>query len=687
MASTPPSAPSQHAGDHDSPPRAATRPHTWQRPTGPVEDPYAWMADRDDPETIAYIEAENAYTAAWYAGHGELRDAIFGEIRSRIQETDESVPFRKGGWWYTSRTVEGSNYPLRCRGRDRATATSEVLLDENALAAGHEYLELGAFDVSPSGDLLLYSVDTDGSEEYELRIRDLRTGVDLADTVDRIYYSTAWSADERHVFYCVPNDQMRPHQVWRHELGTDQTADVLVVQEDDARFNLHVDLSRDERWISIVAASQITTEVWLIPADRPTEAPASVAGRVDGREYGVEPWGDRFVVLTNDDAEDFRIMTAPLDRPGDWTEFVGHVPGRRIDDIEAFEHHLLIHEWADGQPAIRVVFRDGTDRRIDTGDEPSDVELDANPEWTASTVRFTYQSLTMPLSVYEEDVVTGERTLLKRQPVPNVDLTQYESCREWATAPDGTAIPVDLVWRRGTPRDGTAPLCLYGYGAYEASTPPWFSPARLSLLDRGWVWALAHPRGGGELGRRWYLDGKLLAKRNTFDDFIACGEHVIARGWCAPDRLAIRGGSAGGLLVGACLTMRPDLYATVLAEVPFVDVVNSMSDPDLPLTVNEWEEWGDPRSEPYASYMGSYSPYDNTGPADYPAIYVTSGLNDPRVVFHEPTKWTARLRAVNTGNRPLLLKTEMGAGHGGPSGRYDAWKDEAQTLAFLLINT
>jgi oligopeptidase B len=669
-----------------TPPVAPRRAHTWHRPTGDSVDEWAWCADRDDPETIAYITAENDYTSAWFAPQSELVESVFQELKSRVQETDESVPSRQGSWWYVSRTFEGKNYPVHCRGPERDAATEHVLLDQNVLAEGHEYLELGAFDVSPSGGLLAYSVDNDGSEEYEMRFRDLATGDDLADTISPTYYGTAWSGDNAYLFYIVPNEQMRPHQIWRHRIGTPQTEDVMVLEEVDERFHLSIELSRDEQWIVIEAESKTTTECWLIAAGSPTDTPRSVRGRTEGVEYSIEPWGDRFLVVTNEDAEDFRVMSAPLDAPGDWTELVPHFAGRRITQIEAFATHFVLHEWYLAQPRLRVIYRDGSEMVPLTGTEPCDVEFDSNPEWETTSLRFNYQSLTTPRSVYEDDF-DGGRTLLKMTNVIGVDLTQYVSTRLWAPAPDGTSVPVDVVHRIDTPIDGTAPTCLYGYGSYESSMPPWFSPGRISLLDRGWVFAVAHVRGGGELGRNWYLDGKLLNKRNTFTDFIACGEHLIAEGYCAPGRLAIRGGSAGGLLVGASMSLRPDLFATVIAEVPFVDVVSSMSNPDLPLTATEWEEWGDPRAEPYASYMLSYSPYDNVAAVDYPAMYITSGLNDPRVVFHEPTKWTAKLRAHNTGTRPILLKTDMGAGHGGPSGRYDGWREEAHTLAFLIACT
>jgi oligopeptidase B len=676
-------------------PVAKQVPHVWSRPTGPVDDPWAWLRDADDPDTIAYLEAENAYADAWFADRGPVVEELFAEIRSRVQETDLSAPVRKDDWWYVHRTVEGQSYGIHCRGRRADSATDEVLLDENVEARGHDYFAVSAFDVSPDHRLLAWSSDVDGSERYTLRIRDLTIGTDLADAIpDTTWAGTAWSTDNRSLFYVTPDEQMRPYRVWRHEIGTDPSGDVLVHEEADERFFLGIELSRSGEWIIIESHSKVSSEVLLVPADDPTSSPRLVRPRADEVEYSIDHWGDRFVVLTNLDAVDFRVMTAPIDRPAEWTELVTHVPGRRITAAEPFAEHLVLHEWVDAQPRLRVLFRDGSERVLTFGDEPHDVEPEANPEWHTTSLRLVYQSFTTPRTVYEEDVRTGDRTLLKQTPVPNADLSRYSATREWATAPDGTRVPLDVVRRvdvaavldddSGDQPDTAPPCVLYGYGSYEVSMAPWFSAARLSLLDRGVVWALAHPRGGGELGRRWYLDGKLMAKRNTFTDTIACAEHLLSSGVAAPGRLAVRGGSAGGLLVGACMSMRPDLFAAVIAEVPFVDIVTTMSDPTLPLTATEWEEWGDPRDEPYASYMASYSPYDNTPAAPLPAMYVTAGLNDPRVSFHEPAKWVARLRATGSGDRPLLFKCEMGAGHGGPSGRYDAWRDEARVLAFLL---
>jgi oligopeptidase B len=650
------------------------------------------MRDIDDPELLEHLRAENAAADQFFAPHADTIEAIFEEIRSRVQETDMSTPVEFGPWWYVTSTVEGLSYPVHHRGPRADRANDIVLLDENIEADGHEYFDLGAFDVSMDHRMLAWSMDIAGDEHYTLRIRDLTIGADLDDRIDDTSNAgVAWSRDGQWVFYVTPDPQERPSTVWRHRLGTPHTDDVCVFEETDERFYVGVGSTRSEAWIVIQSGSRTSADVRIVPTDRPTDDPVVVVPRRDDVEYGIEHWGDVFVMHTNDDAVDFRLLVADdgadTSDSGSWTELVAHQPGRRILGVDAFADHLVIHEWVDAQPRLRILFRDRSERIIDLGPEPHDVEPTANPQWATDLVRYTVQSLTTPTSLFDERVTTGERTLLRRIPTPNVDLDAYTAERVWALAADGARVPIDVVRRTDTVLDGTAPGVLYGYGAYEASLPPWFSVARLSLLDRGYVWALAHPRGGGELGRNWYLDGKLLAKPNTFGDMIACAEHLVATGVIDTGRLAIRGGSAGGLLVAACMTKRPDLFASVVAEVPFVDVVSTMSDPTLPLTVTEWEEWGDPRSEPYASCMLGYSPYDNTVPGEYPAVYATAGLNDPRVSVHEPAKWIARLRDVSTGDAPIVLRTELGAGHGGPTGRYDAWRDEARTIAFILATT
>lgn len=661
-------------------------PHDHVRATGTFTDPFHWLANRDDPQTIAHLEAENAHTSEWFAGHSALVDTIFEEIKSRIQETDESVPVLKDGWWYVSRTVEGLSYAIHCRGRSRDSASASVILDENEVARGHDYFALGAFDISPDSRLLAWSFDLDGGEHYTLRIRDLETGADLDDViVDTSAAGTAWSADSSTIFYVTQDEQERPNAVWSHRLGSRQSDDIRVLVEDDERFFVGVDLTRSGDWIVIGADSKTSSETHLISAHSPGDPPQLVRPRTPDVEYHLDHWGDRFVVLTNELAPDFKIATAPLDDPSHWTDFLSHVPGQRITRADCFADFLVVHEWAAAQPRLKIVSRDGSDFVVPISDEPHDVDLDSNPEWTSPTIRYSTESLTSPSSVWEIEIASRTQSLLKRTPTPNVDLSKYESIRHWATSHDGTLIPYDIVRLKDRRDSEPAPCLVYAYGSYEMSLAPWFSVARLSLVDRGWTWVLAHPRGGGELGRQWYFTGKLLAKRNTFEDVNAVADDLVARSLADPTRLAIRGGSAGGLMVGACINFRPDLWHAAIAEVPFVDVVTTMSDPTLPLTVTEWEEWGDPRTEPFASYMGSYSPYDNLTSRPYPAILATAGLNDPRVAYHEPAKWVARIRSLRTNDAPLLLRTEMGAGHGGPSGRYDRWKEEAQVLAFLEV--
>ena len=667
------------------PPSAPRRPHVWHRPTGDETDHYAWLADRDDPATIAYLDSENAWADEWFAPAEPLIDELFGEIRSRVKEDDDAVPVRRGAWWYTSRTETGKSYAIHTRGGTQSGAGDNVLLDENLEAEGHGYFSLSIFDVSNNDNVLAWSSDTDGSEMYTIRFRRLDTGEQLGDEIaDTTWGGSAWSADDRYFFYVVPDDAMRPWKVMRHEMGTPADTDIVVFEDPDERFFVSVELSKSREWIIIESGSRTSSESWLIPADRPQSDPVVVRPRADDIEYSVDHWGERFVVLHNTDAVDFRVDVADVTSPGRWEPFIHHVPGSRITQFETFRDFGVMQRWVNGQQVLSFVTGAGTETVIDVLDEPHEVEIDANPEWDSTDVRISFQSLTVPATVATVDRATGNMTVLKRTETPNVELSSYVSSREWAVAPDGTRVPVDIVRRTDTALDGSAPCLLYAYGSYEASMAPWFSVARLSLLDRGWVWALAHPRGGGEMGRNWYLQGKLLAKRNTFTDTLACA-HRLADGMVDARRMVVRGGSAGGLLVGACITMEPDTFAGAIAEVPFVDVVSTMSDPTLPLTVTEWEEWGDPRVEPWASYMRSYSPYDNTVAVRYPDLYVTAGLNDPRVSYHEPAKWVARLRAVSPATT-VVFKCEMGAGHGGPSGRYDRWRDEARTLAFAVMS-
>ncbi|MFI5489515.1 S9 family peptidase [Micromonospora echinaurantiaca] len=669
-----------------------------------VLDEYAWLARKDDPATIAYLTAENAYTEARTAHLAGLRAELFEETRRRTQETDLSVPTRKGGHWYYTRTVEGQQYGVHCRRAVRAGESEppvsadgapldgeEVLLDGNLLAEGHDFFALGAFDVSPDGRWLAYSTDFSGDERFTLRVKDLSTGELLPDEIPGTFYGTAWSADASVLFYLTVDDAWRPHRVWRHVIGSAAGDDVVVHQEDDERFWVGVELTRSERFILIDIASKVTSEVRVIPAGNPTGAPAVIAPRRQGVEYSVEHHGHRFLILHNDGAEDFALAYTSADAPGDWVPLIEHQPGTRLESVDAFADHLVVSLRSNGLTGVRVLPVGGGDRYdIDFPEPIYSVGLDANPEYRTTQLRLRYTSLVTPDSIYDYDLVTRQMVLRKRKPVlpgPDgrpYDPADYEQHRDWAVADDGTRVPISLVCRKGTPRDGSAPCELYGYGSYEASMDPWFSVARLSLLDRGVVFAVAHTRGGGELGRRWYDQGKLLAKKNTFTDFVACARHLVKAGWTASDRLVARGASAGGLLMGAVANIAPDAFAGIVAQVPFVDALTSILDPSLPLTVTEWEEWGNPLDDPEVyAYMKSYTPYENVAARDYPAILAVTSLNDTRVLYHEPAKWIARLRATAP-QGDYLLKTEMGAGHGGPSGRYDAWKEEAFINAWIL---
>ncbi len=667
-------------------PLAPRRAHQHARITGATSDPYAWLSNKDDPATISYLETENTFADEWFAPHNELTDAIFTEIQTRTKEDDSAPPVQKGGYWYTTRTIAGSAYAIHSRGLTRDTAQTTLLLDENIEAVGHNYFSLNAFEISPDENLLAWSSDTDGGEHYTLRFRDISLQTDLADVItDTTWGGTAWSNDSKYLFYVTPDEAMRPHQVWRHEVGTQQSADILIFTESDERFFVGIELSRSEQWIIVESASKTSSESWLIDAKNPTSKMRIVAKRQIDIEYTVDHWGENFVVVTNLDAQDFQVCIAPTSNPSAWATFVPHTAGHRIVDFDCFAEFGVMQRWVDGQQHLYLVDHNALIRDVEVASEPHEIEMDSNPQFRCETIRINMQSLVMPPTIIDYTVADASTVVLKRIEVPNVKLGDYVATRSWAIATDGTRIPLDIVRHRDTPADGTAPALLYAYGSYELSTPPWFSTARLSLLDRGWVWALAHPRGGGEMGRQWYTDGKLLNKRNTFTDTIACAR-FLADTKTSGDKIVLRGGSAGGLLVGACINFEPSLFQAAVAEVPFVDVVTSMSDPSLPLTITEWEEWGDPRVEPWASYMLSYSPYDNVQRVRYPALYVTAGLNDPRVSYHEPAKWVARLRH-DSPTTLVVLKCEMGAGHGGPTGRYERWRDEARTLTFILVAT
>ncbi|MDQ1392350.1 MAG: oligopeptidase [Acidimicrobiaceae bacterium] len=694
------------------PPLAPRRPHTLAAHGDERHDDWYWLQDSTDAEVIDYLRAENDYTSDALAPLQDVRRALYEEIRGRVKESDVGAPARKGQWWYYGRTVEGRQYPIHCRRADpeQRLAAAEVLaleeqgagapgehvlLDDNEMAAGSDYFSLGVFDISPDQTLLAYAVDLTGAERFALRFRDLATGVDLPDAIDDVYYSSAWSSDGQWLFYTRPDAALRPWQVWRHRLGTMAGDDTLVFQEDDERFFVGVGATRSERFIVISCDSKVTSEAHVIDARRATDAPRLIEARRQGVEYSVEhavlpAEGDVFLILTNDDgAENFAIVRAPVDQPGrsNWQVMVAHRADVRLVGVDAFEGYVVVSERQRGLEYIRVLrLADGAEHVLDQPEPVYSLGVGANLEWATTTLRFGYTSLVTPPSSIEYDLETRQRSVVKQQTVlGGYDPERFQSERLWATASDGVLVPISLVYRRDLPRDGSNPCVQYGYGAYELSIDPTFSSARLSLLERGFVFAIAHIRGGGELGRRWYEDGKLRQKRNTFTDFITCAEHLIAEGYTSPERLVIRGGSAGGLLMGAVTNLRPDLWKAVVAEVPFVDVLTTMADASLPLTATEWEEWGNPIEDPEVyRYIKSYSPYDNVEARAYPSMYVSGGLNDPRVGFWEPAKWVAKQRAQRTDDNVLVLKTEMDAGHGGPSGRYDAWKDEAQVQSFIL---
>jgi oligopeptidase B len=678
-------------------------------------DDYAWLGDKDSPQTIAYLEAQNAYTEAMTAGQAELSDAIFGEIKSRTQETDLSVPTRKGRWWYYTRTVEGKQYRVHCRREVRPDDTGppmspdgsppdgeDVLLDGNELAAGQQFFSLGAFEVSPDGRLLAYSTDVTGGERFTLRVKDLATGQTAADEIPDTFYGAAWSLDGSALFYVTVDDAWRPCRVWRHVVGTPAASDVIVHEEADEKFRVGITLTRSERYLLLSVASTLTSEAWLLDAARPLGAFEVVLPRRQGVEYQVEHQAaaggtGRLLILHNDHAENFQLDAVPLadpDRPlsdpASWTPVIADADDTRLLGVDAFAGHLAVHFRRAGLSGLRIIGSDGAGRDVAFPEPVYTVSPGANPEYSSGLFRLGYVSLVTPVSVYDCDMTTGGLTLLKRQPVLPLPgrgpyrPDDYEQHREWAIAKDGTKIPISLVCRKGTARDGTSPFLLYGYGSYEISADPNFSIPRLSLLDRGFGYAIAHIRGGGEMGRRWYDDGKLLRKANTFTDFVACAEHLVRQGWTEPSRLIARGASAGGLLMGAAVNIAPQDFGGIVAQVPFVDALTSILDPSLPLTVGEWEEWGDPLHDPSVyEYMKSYSPYENVTGQFYPPVLAVTSLNDTRVLYREPAKWIARLQATATGG-PFLLKTEMVAGHGGRSGRYDAWHEEALILAWVV---
>jgi oligopeptidase B len=671
-------------------------------------DNYAWLHNKESAEVLAYLNAENCYTDALLHGTEAFQEKLYQEMLGRIQQTDLSVAYRLRGYLYFTRTEEGKQYPIHCRRVDCDGSANETLLDLNALAQGHAFLGLGPTAVSDDNRLLAFSLDTTGFRQYAMQVKDLRTGEVLSPKIDRVT-SVAWAADNRTLFYTVEDaTTKRSHRLYRHTLGSPQNlSDALVYEEPDERFRIEVSRTRSSAYLLLTIASHTTSEVRFLPAGQPSSEFKLIAFREDTHEYYVDhhPGPDpaqpgTFFVRTNSAGRTFRLMTvSPEDsRRKFWREFIPNRPDVMLADVDVFQDHLVAFEREGALPYLRVIDLPqattnvaakgqalAASHRIEFTEPAFNASLGVNPEFTTAEVRFNYQSFITPSSVFDYNPQTRERKLLKQQPVlGGHDPTQYVSERIHATASDGTRIPISLVARRDTPRDASAPLLLYGYGSYSISIPVNFNPNRLSLLDRGVIYAVAHIRGGGELGKPWHDAGRMHHKLNTFTDFIASAEHVIAQRYTSVQKLIIEGGSAGGLLMGAVANMRPELFYAVISHVPFVDVLNSMLDATLPLTVGEYEEWGNPQIAADYFYMKSYCPYTNLEAKNYPAMLVKTGLNDSQVMYWEPAKYVAKLRTLKTDTNPLLLKVNMGAGHGGASGRYDYLREIALDYAFLL---
>ncbi|WIM86181.1 S9 family peptidase [Candidatus Mycobacterium wuenschmannii] len=668
-------------------------------------DPYEWLRDKSSPEVLSYLEAENEYADEATAALEPLRQKIFDEIKARTKETDLSVPVRRGDWWYYARSFEGKQYGVQCRCAvadpndwnppvlDEHTEIpgEQVLLDENVEAEGHDFFSLGAASISPDGNVLAYSVDVVGDERYTLRFRNLRTGEQYPDEIVGIGAGATWGTDNRTVYYITVDAAWRPDTVWRHRLASGLPAE-KVYHEADEKYWLGVGRTRSDKYVLIASGSAITSEVRYADAADPTAEFVTVLPRRDGIEYSVEHavvgGRDRFLILHNENAVNFTLVDAPVGDPTDQRTLIEHRDDVRLDGVDAFAGHLVVSYRGEALPRIQLwpIADDGYGQpeEISFDSELMSAGLGGNPNWDSPKLRVGAGSFVIPVRIYDLDLETGERTLLREQPVlGDYRPEDYVERREWALAADGTKIPISIVHRAGI--ELPAPALVYGYGAYEICEDPRFSIARLSLLDRGMVFAVAHVRGGGEMGRLWYEHGKLLDKKNSFTDFIAVGQHLVDTGQTRPDRLVALGGSAGGLLMGAVANMAPDLFAGILAQVPFVDPLTTILDPSLPLTVTEWDEWGNPLSDSDVyHYMKSYSPYENVAERSYPAILAMTSLHDTRVYYVEPAKWVAALRYSNTNGSPVLLKTQMTAGHGGISGRYERWKETAYQYAWLL---
>lgn len=705
------------SADQPVPPRTDQRPVTTSLHGHTRTDEYEWLRDKDDPAVLAHLEAENAYTRARTEHLAELRGRIFQEIKARTLETDLSVPTRVRGFWYYGRSFEGRQYGSSCRvpvldpgdwsppqpaadadPDQPALPGEEVLLDLDALAEGHEFFSLGGSSISPDDKLLAYSTDVVGDERYTVRVLDLGTRGLLDDVLTDVLGGVTWGGTADHFYYTTVDEAWRPDKVWRHRLGTAQADDELVFHEPDGRYFVGVGRTRSQRFVMIAASSKTTSEFHVLDAADPSAQPVCFAPRTDGVEYSLEHavigGDDHFLVLHNATGPEFELAIAPAvpTTSGDWRPLLAHDPSIRLEDVDAFADHLVVQQRSGGRTRVRVLDLGpdaaapiAGDRFVEFPGELATVGAGSNPAFDQPTIRVGMTSLSRPSAVYDHDLRTGELVLRKQAPVlGGYDADDYEEHRLWATSVDGVQVPISLVVRRGAREAGPVPVHLYGYGAYEASMDPYFSVARLSTLDRGAAFAIAHVRGGGEMGRHWYDDGKLEHKQHTFDDFIACARHLVDSGWTTADRIVAEGASAGGLLIGAVANQAPEAFGGFVAGVPFVDTLTTMLDAALPLTVPEYDEWGNPTDDPVAyERIAGYAPYENVADLPYPPILAETSLNDTRVLYVEPAKWVARLRE-RAPRADVLLRTEMAAGHGGVSGRYRAWEDRAFSLAWIL---
>jgi oligopeptidase B len=652
-------------------------------------DNYYWIRDdaRKNPDVIAYLDAENRYTESVMKPHEALIEKLYQEMKGRIKETDLSVPERVGSYYYYTKTETGKQYPILARKKGSLSGPEEVMLDQNVEAGKSKYFRVGTTSVSPNDRLLAFTVDTMGNERYTLMVKDLTTGQLLPDRVQMVNYSLEWADDNKTLFYGMGDSANRSYRILRHTLGS-SSPDAVIAEEPDELFGLSLQKTKDRKFILISDGSFSSDEYKYLPANESMGTFKVIQPKTKDLEYSVEHQGNRFLIVTNDGAVNFKLVEAPDNAPGraNWKTVVPTRDSVLLSGIDVFKDHLVLYERQKALRTMRVMsFATGKIYEVDFPEPVYTFRGASNPEYDSKLVRFTYTSLTTPASVYDFDMSNRTRKLLKATEVlGGYDPSLYATERTWARASDGTMVPVSLVYRKPLVKNGSRPMLLYAYGSYGSSTDPSFSSNNLSLLDRGFIYAIAHIRGGSEMGRYWYDQGKLLNKKNTFTDFIAVAEHLVQQGYTTKDRLAIRGGSAGGLLMGAVINMRPDLFRAVVADVPFVDVINTMLDASIPLTTGEWIQWGDPHKAEFYGYMKSYSPYDNIERKAYPNMLVTAGLNDPRVAYWEPAKWVAKLRANKTDNNLLLLRTNMGAGHGGASGRYDALREQAIRFAFIL---